>query len=65
MTNSRPPAVVTPRPRVQRTILNATAERARELAEYVMEHAEGLPDWAKKIVEKERNGGQNETKDSI
>ena len=59
MTNSRPPAVVTPRPRVQRTILNATAERARELAEYVMEHPEGLPDWAKKIVEKERqNGGQ-------
>ena len=51
-----------PRPPVQRTILNATAERARELSEYVMEHAEGLPDWAKKIVEKERqNGGKNET----
>ena len=54
-----PPAVVTPRPPVQRTILNATPERARELSAYVMEHAEGLPDWAKKIVEKERNGGQH------
>ena len=60
MTNSRPPAVVTPRLPVQRTILNATAERARELSEYVMEHAEGLPDWAKKIVEKERNGAKHE-----
>jgi len=57
MTNSRPPAVVTPRPRVQRTILNATAERARELAEYVAKYGK-LPPEALQIIEKERNGGQ-------
>jgi len=57
MTNSRPPAVVTPRPRVQRTILNATEAAAQELSAYVAKHGK-LPPEALEVIERERNGGQ-------
>ena len=43
----------------KRTILNATAERARELSAYVAKYGK-LPPEALEVIEKERNGGQHE-----
>ena len=54
---SAPLVNIVTRPRVQRTILNATPERARELSEYVAKYGK-LPPEALAVIEGERNGGQ-------